>query len=563
MSDEQTGQAVDIRALLQQAIARFEHVLPGQAALGDFVHHNTLHGFQHLPFPQALAAAHRITGARGYLPQAQFRDCYRAGRVDRRDLEQVLNADPELEADAALFNVEGKTLTRRDVMLAALLHPLQAVTGSQFGWEMEERNALAACQGDVEEAARSRLLEAARRHGHSDEAAAVGDLWNACLQVLHLEHYLMHPEELQDISPERAEQMLAQVLSEEDRGQSGDLLMDRLIDREARSLMDALFERLGHELTLATLLRAVTGEDLMETMQPLLVRHVGSFLDQGLAAWHAPDRQRGFYAVWRDTAMHDPAWMLDDLPDWRDSLDALPDDPLDVILVELRWLGLDQARWVPYLERLALELPGWSGMFLWRHGHPGYAGLDRVRVNMADYLAVRLVLERLFAQRLCREQWMIEASFDILRWYFRHNHAEFLVRYSLYNLDLPEYLVALAQGPLNCSELCAYDPAQWQHLAHMIRTWRHSTAADRATGFSVHDHAWRLFRLAQHLGLCGAHIRALNLASVKQIFECMDNLDPQRAGFLWLQAYERHYREQLFSALAENHGRGRWSTRDQ
>ncbi len=56
-----------------------------------------------------------------------------------------------------------------------------------------------------------------------------------------------------------------------------------------------------------------------------------------------------------------------------------------------------------YLERLALELPGWSGMFLWRHLHPGYDG-ETAAVDMMDYLAVRMVLERIYAQRLARNQ---------------------------------------------------------------------------------------------------------------------------------------------------------------
>ena len=117
----------------------------------------------------------------------------------------------------------------------------------------------------------------------------------------------------------------------------------------------------------------------METMRPLLIRHIGSFLDQGLAAWNAPDRQLRFLCrMARHSAMQDLAWVFDELPDWRDSIDALPDDPLDAVLIELKWLGLAEEQWAAYLERLALELPGWSGMFLWRHDHPGYEGLNQV-----------------------------------------------------------------------------------------------------------------------------------------------------------------------------------------
>jgi uncharacterized protein YbcC (UPF0753/DUF2309 family) len=562
VSDAHTSTPADIRSLLRQVIEHFEHILPAQAAIKDFVHHNTLHGFQHLPFPEALATAHKVIGAYGYLPEEQFRACYRAGRITREDLEQVLDADPELNAGEDILNAAGVPLQRRDILLAALLHPLKSVTGCQLNWQVEELNALAAFQPDVDADSRTRLLDAAREHGQANEAAAIEDLWSACLHALRLDHYLLHPEELLDISPEQAERMLSAVVTEEEHNEPGQLLMDRLIERKADTLMESLFAQPGHDLTLAGLLKVVTGEDLMDAMRPLLIRHVGSFLDQGVAAWNAPDRQLGFYVVWRESAMQDLAWVFDELPDWRDSIDALPDDPLDAILIELKWLGLAEEHWAAYLEKLALELPGWSGMFLWRHGRPGYDGLEQVQVDMVDYLAVRLVLERLFAQRLCRERWMIEASFDVIRWYFRHNRAEFMVRYTVYNKHLPEYLVTLAQRLLDCSALCVIDTTQWLHLAHMIWTWQQSPASDRPFGFSVQRSAWRLFRLAQHLGVCGADIRDLDRTTINRIFGCIDSLDPERAGFIWLQAYERHYREQLFNALVNNHGRGRWPARD-
>ncbi|MDH5778855.1 MAG: DUF2309 domain-containing protein, partial [Gammaproteobacteria bacterium] len=87
-----------------------------------------------------------------------------------------------------------------------------------------------------------------------------------------------------------------------------------------------------------------------------------------------------------------------------------------------------------------------------------------------------------------------------------------------------------------------------------------SPASDDRPGYSVYRSAWRLFRLAQHLGLSANEIRQLDESQIEQIFACLD-MDEESMSYLWLQAYEQHYRDQVFNAVVQNHGRGRWRER--
>jgi uncharacterized protein YbcC (UPF0753/DUF2309 family) len=542
---EAVNSATDLRGRVRAAIHHFEHLLPAQAPLRDFVHHNTLHGFQHLHFRRAVAEAGRLLGNRGYLPLERFRTMIASGRVSVDDLLQQIDSDSQLAADEPVSGLE--PLARRDICLVALTHPLPTLTLCQLRWAFEGEGAGERFQSDVPLERRRQLLSSAG----CSEGEAIAALWREVLDRLGLDHWVAHPEELVELTPEEAESLVSELGSDRspDRESDGDLLAS-----EAEIELERLLERIGDELTLRGMLVELTGRDILEELRPLLQRQIAHYLDQGVAAW-SEEQAPGFYALWRRNAYRDPGWALGGIADWEEHVDSLSDDPVDAIIAELQRMGLPEAKWGGYLERLALELPGWSGMFYWRHQNPGYEGLIPERVEMVDYLAVRLVLEQLHARQLTRELWNVEASIDILRWHLRHHQAEFLVRHTLFTRRLPEYLTHAAQRLAQHRYQDHPGIPAWERLASHLLAWRRSPVSATAGCYTVNESGWQLFRLCQLLGLSANRLQQLDEVGVETIFDTVAAIDAERAGWLWLQAYETHYRDQVLAALMANHGR--------
>lgn len=518
--DNDGSAGMTTREQIEACIHHLEHVLPSQASIKDFVHHNTLHGVQHLPFPEALATVARLSGERVWLPEETCRGFYRDGRIDDSDLDDAIECVGQrdgMQLNTILATVHGQPVRRRDVLRLGLIHPLAPPTLAQFRWRVEEEGVLRGAEA----------------------------LWSACLELFGIDHAFEHPESLLELAAREEHRQAALAATQEDFAEA------------AAALWDELRTKVGVGMTAAALIKDLTDEDAFETVRALLIRHIAAHLDQGLTPWRNPAQGRGFYAAWRQSMQSDIALALENLGAARQEIAALADTALDTIIAELTRLGLPEERWPGYLERLALELPGWSGMFLWRQNHPGYADTADVPVAMLDYLAVRLVLERLVASDIVRRHWQIEYSLPALGDYFRRHPAELWVRHAYHAGDLPEYLLELIEPHLPAIGEAALpqDPALWEGLVAQIEAWRATPTAERVARHGPTRSAWPLFRLAQQLDMDAAALRALGRSGAEALIGALRQLDAHQRGFIWLNAYERHYREQIFAGLAANHGR--------
>ncbi len=67
-----------------------KHYLPSQQALKDFIHHNSLHAFQHTKFYDAIFKASGIFGFQVHLQLKEYRELYKTGRIREDILDQVI-----------------------------------------------------------------------------------------------------------------------------------------------------------------------------------------------------------------------------------------------------------------------------------------------------------------------------------------------------------------------------------------------------------------------------------------------------------------------------------------
>jgi hypothetical protein len=257
------------RGALDRAVRHAAHLLPRQGPIGVFVHHNTLHAFEDLPFERAVVEAANLFGAEPYMAEAAYRAELARGRIQAADIDAVLAS----EADAVIF----PRLTRQSLRRAMITPGVREFDAATILWRSE--------QGDL-----------SRDFRHPARRA----LFDVCL------------DRTDPLEPEPADARPAD-----------------------------------------------------EVIHPWLIRLCSVFLDQGMAYWPLPNRDRGFYESVR--GLFAPGGGI--FPRYLRGLDkefsrqqSLALSSTHAVLDCLDALHLAEDEWEGELQAELLALPGWAGL---------------------------------------------------------------------------------------------------------------------------------------------------------------------------------------------------------
>jgi uncharacterized protein YbcC (UPF0753/DUF2309 family) len=353
---------------LTSLIDHLAHLLPAQGPISIFIHHNTLHAFEHLPFEEAVERAATELDREPYLAEARYREKLASGRIRPKDVDALLGEQLGASGGEPIANAG----SRAEIWRAVVLHGIPAATGRELLWILEETEALTRFRTDVPADARAALAPLREAHEHDeDERKAVERLWRACL------HAVTHA---------------------------------------AAPAPPAVETPIRHR----DCLLAARGIDIDASIHPPLIRFLAGYLDQGLTQWPMPERERGIHGCFLEIYRTPLASRCGR---WARTLTAIIEQEhaagrtaLASVAHSLACLGVAEDEWAEYLAAEMLALRGWAGIVRQIEERPDRVPARDLPVTLRGYLAVRLLFERAALEDAARQLAFAGTLGELRRW---------------------------------------------------------------------------------------------------------------------------------------------------
>lgn len=489
--DTQNHSQSDVAGAVRHAMEHAIHFLPSQGPISVFVHHNTLHALEDFKFEEAVVKGLEIYGAQPYLSESQYRQEVERGRIRPEDLAAVIESDLGERASERIF----RETTRSQLRRMMLDHVIQTGEDNELRWFIAETDALKRFRPDVHVTTDKAMVDAVRR-------------WTM--------------REMPDSSnrfPCSLEDLLRSLFSEFNRNR-----IERWTEDTWRSFALGFLYRICHhgaevagdivsdEVPVRRhrdIVLSCTKFDCDVPVHDLLIRFLGSFIDQGFVQWIIPNREEGIYRcflkLFIGKSQITESWMHE-LVQLLRAESAFGDCAMDSIARSLEALGISTDRVDDFVQATLLALPGWTGMIWQLETNAEWTPQPAAKGSLIEFLAIRLLLDRAV---------LLYAAKD--------------------------YLPATALKLLLGRELS------------MQRT-------SDAFGFhgrklisqSVEQRAFVLFQAAQLMNWAPHEMALMQPAQWKSLLSEISSFRSIERRRLFHAAYERHYRIQVLDALCQN-----------
>jgi len=397
----------DLRTCVEHAA----HFLPAQGPITVFVHHNTLHAFEDLEFDEGVKAGGRLFGCNPFLPEDRYREKLRQGRIRVADLEAVLIDDLGDEAGRLVANFG----TRYALRLAMLQFPFRSGPAAELRWVIAETDALRRFREEVEPEVRAKSIDATRRWITTEMRAGGSSRNLPTIDVLGEVFEYFELRRIESWSEKTWEALClnflwrvcrrgVQLANETSRGASA----------AKAAAESALKRRVRHR----DLLCDATGKDSDLLVHDVLIRFGAAFLDQDFADWNLPNRSAGFYrcflSLYKGMAAA-PTGRLSALRREVRRLDSAGIGPLESIDESLQMLGVQREERRDFITQSLLALRGWAGMVWQMETNAEWTPHPAPDGSLVEFLAIRLILDRLSILRVAQEDLNFHGSLERVR----------------------------------------------------------------------------------------------------------------------------------------------------
>jgi len=304
-----------------------------------FIHHNTLHAFQHLHFEEAVVEASRLYGTEAFMSEDAYRECLASGRIQVEDVDSVLSHE-------ATHSILPGRLDRRKLWRTLLLGGQRRFDAATIDWYLEETSFSQRFRADLAAGVRTRLI------GNQTETNAAEALFAACLELAEEEACAPH-------RPTRPK--------------------DGLLWRTGVDLDDVV-----HPL-LIRLCSVFLDQGVAYWSMP---NRRSGFLNSVRELMSRPGAVFPEYLGTLGTEFR------------RQS--ELGMDAASVVEIALERFGVPEDEWEPVLKAESLALPGWAGMMRRLEEEADLAPHEQLPCSLMEFLAVRLTLELAGASGIAR-----------------------------------------------------------------------------------------------------------------------------------------------------------------